>query len=144
MPSKHKGHPTISFRPSEWARKLIEQRAELSGMYKKDFITRSCIYSNIVVVGKKENIQHIVDEVREMQNVLIELTGLIQSGCFVLSDKGYSELKEDYLAFLLTMLDILDRAAYLFEKEPPERKNFYLSGWKLSGNGRIGRNCAFI
>ena len=37
MPSKHKGHPTISFRPSEWARKLIEQRAELSGMYKKDF-----------------------------------------------------------------------------------------------------------
>ena len=31
--------------------------------------------------------------------------------------------KEDYLAFLLTMLDILDRAAYLFEKEPPERRN---------------------
>ena len=25
-----------------------------------------------------------------------------------------------------------------------EIKNFYLSGWKLSGNGRIGRNCAFI
>ena len=23
-------------------------------------------------------------------------------------------------------------------------KNFYLSGWKLSGNGRIGRNHAFI
>lgn len=123
MPSKHNGHPTISFRPSEWARKFIEQRAELSGMYKKDFITRSCIYSNIVVVGKKENIQHIVDEVREMQNVLIELTGLIQSGRFVLSDKGYRELKEDYLPFLLTMLDILDGAAYLFEKEPPERKN---------------------
>ena len=123
MPSKHKGHPTISFRPSEWARKLIERRAELSGMYEKDFITRSCIYSNIVVVGKKENIQHIVDEVREMQNVLTELTGLIQSGRFVLSDKGYSELKEDYLAFLLTMLDILDGAAYLFEKESPKRRN---------------------
>ena len=54
MPSHHKGHPTIAFRPSEWARALIDQRAALSGLYKKDFITRSCVYSNIVIVGKEE------------------------------------------------------------------------------------------
>lgn len=60
MPGKHK-EPTIAFRPSAWARAIIEQRAALSGIYKKDFITRSCVYSNIVVVGKKENIQRIVD-----------------------------------------------------------------------------------
>ena len=35
MPSHHKGHPTIAFRPSEWARALIDQRAALSGLYKK-------------------------------------------------------------------------------------------------------------
>lgn len=60
MPGKHK-EPTIAFRPSAWARAIIEQRAALSGIYKKDFITRSCVYSNIVVVGKKENIQRIVE-----------------------------------------------------------------------------------
>lgn len=55
MPGKH-NYPTISFRPSSWERALIEERADASGMYKKDFITRSCIYSNIVVVGKKEHV----------------------------------------------------------------------------------------
>lgn len=52
MPGVHKNN-TISFRPSEWERINIEERAALSGMAKKDFITRSCIYSNICVVGKK-------------------------------------------------------------------------------------------
>jgi hypothetical protein len=33
----------------------IEERAEASSMYKKDFIARSCIYSNIVVFGKREH-----------------------------------------------------------------------------------------
>lgn len=36
MPGKHED-TTIAFRPSEWARAVIEQRAALSGMYKKDF-----------------------------------------------------------------------------------------------------------
>lgn len=69
MPGKHK-NSTIAFRPSEWARAVIDQRAELSGIYKKDFITRSCVYSNIVMVGKKENIQRIVDSLQEMQIVM--------------------------------------------------------------------------
>ena len=58
MPGKH-NNPTISFRPSSWERVLIEERADASGMYKKDFITRSCIFSNIVVVGKRGHVQHI-------------------------------------------------------------------------------------
>ena len=58
MPGKH-NNPTISFRPSSWERALIEERADTSGMYKKDFITRSCIFSNIVVVGKRGHVQHI-------------------------------------------------------------------------------------
>lgn len=53
MPGKHKDS-TIAFRPSAWARALIEQRVALSGMYKKDFITRSCVYSNIVVAARKK------------------------------------------------------------------------------------------
>lgn len=87
MPGKHK-EPTIAFRPIAWARIIIEQRAVLSGIYKKDFITRSCVYSNIVVVGKKENIQRIVDALQEMQIVMKEIAGQIQFGDFSLSDKA--------------------------------------------------------
>ena len=126
MPGKHK-EPTIAFRPSAWARALIEQRAALSGIYKKDFITRSCVYSNIVVVGKKENIQRIVDALQEMQAVMREIAGQIQSGDFSLSEKSYQELKEDYLALALTVVDIVDGAAYLFEKEPPSKRR----NWKV-------------
>lgn len=124
MPGKHKDS-TIAFRPSAWARTIIEQRAALSGIYKKDFITRSCVYSNIVVVGKKENIQRIVDSLQEMQTVMREIAGQIQSGALLLSEKGYQELKRDYLALVITIVDIVDGAAYLFDRESPaERRNW--------------------
>lgn len=116
MPGKH-NNPTISFRPSSWERALIEERADASGMYKKEFITRSRIYSNIVVVGKREYVQHIVDELRETQLVIKEVAEQIQSGNFSLSDESYKESKEDYLAFAITMVDILNGAAYLFDKK---------------------------
>ena len=116
MPGKH-NNPTISFRPSSWERALIEERADASGMYKKEFITRSRIYSNIVVVGKREYVQHIVDELRETQIVIKEIAEQIQSGYFSLSDESYRGLKEDYLAFAITMVDILNGAAYLFDKK---------------------------
>lgn len=119
MPGKHK-EPTIAFRPSAWERALIEQRAALSGMNKKDFIARSCVYANIVMVGKRENIQRIVDSLQEVQTVLEEVAGQIQSGDFSLSDDSYQELKRDYLALVYTVVDIINGAAYLFDKEPPQ------------------------
>ena len=125
MPGKHKD-TTIAFRPSEWARAVIEQRAALSGMYKKDFITRSCVYSNIVVVGKRENVQRIVDALQEMQIVMKEIAGQIQSGSFSLHDESYQELKRDYLALVVAAVDIAEGAAYLFDKEPPAKQR----NWK--------------
>ena len=131
MPSHHKGHPTIAFRPSEWARALIDQKAALSGLYKKDFITRSCVYSNIVIVGKEENIQRIVDAVQELRTAMIDIAGQIQSGDFILSHESYEELKQDYLALAITLVDILDGAAYLFEKKPPENRRNYKAELEL-------------
>ena len=116
MPGKH-NNPTIAFRPTSWQRALIAERVDASGMYKKEFITRSRIYSNIVVVGKREYVQHIVDELRETQIVIKEIAEQIQSGNFSLSDESYRGLKEDYLAFAITMVDILNGAAYLFDKK---------------------------
>lgn len=101
MPGQHKGHPTIAFRPSAWQKAIIGERTALSGMHKKDFIARSCVYSHIVVVGKKENIQRIVDELQEMQNVMLDIAGLIMSGEFPLSEESFQEMKERYLALRL-------------------------------------------
>ena len=121
MPGKHK-NLTIAFRTTEWEKAIIEQRVALSGMYKKDFITRSCAYSNIVVVGKRENVQRIVDALQEMQIVMREIAGQIQSGSFSLHDESYQELKRDYLALAITAVDIVNGDAYLFEKEIPKNQ----------------------
>ena len=78
-----------------------------------------------MVVGKKENIQRIVDALQEMQIVMKEIAGQIQSGDFSLSEESYQELKRDYLALVVTVADIVDGSAYLFEKEPPaDRRNW--------------------
>ena len=86
-------------------------------MCKKNFIARSCVYSNIVVVGKKENIQRIVNALQEMQSIMKEIAGQIASGNFTLTDENYEELKKDYLALVITIVDIVDGVAYLFDKK---------------------------
>lgn len=117
MPGKHK-NPTIAFRASEWQKALIEERAALSGHNKKDFIARSCIYSNIVVVGKQENIKRIVDVLQEMQYTMKEIVRQLQCGDFPLSGAAYKKMREDYLAMAITVVDIVNGAAYLFDKTP--------------------------
>lgn len=75
------------------------------------------------------------DQSRELTNQLEklvetdekrEITEQILSGDFCLSEDGYKELKADYLAFVITVVDILNGAAYLFDKNP-EIDNRY---WK--------------
>lgn len=117
MPGQH-SNLTIAFRPTRWEQTMIEERVKASGLYKKDFIARSCIYSNIVVVGTKQRVQYLVEELRETQIVMEEITGQILSGDFSMSGENYKEFKEDYLAFMITMVDILNGAAYLFDKKP--------------------------
>ena len=84
-----------------------------------------CVFLQQSQMCRKENIQRIVDSLREMQMVMRELAGLILSGEFSMSEESYGELKRDYLALVITVIDIVDGAAYLFEKEPPiNRKNW--------------------
>ena len=59
MSGVHK-HPTISFRVSDREREMIEAKILASGMQKKDYFVRSCIYNRICVVGKKEVIYQLV------------------------------------------------------------------------------------
>ena len=55
MSNIHK-KPTISFRPTPYERKEIEARIKASGLPKRIFYTKSCLYDRICVVGKKETI----------------------------------------------------------------------------------------
>ena len=65
MSNQHK-HPTISFRVSDTERKQIKARIAASGMMKKDYFVRSCIYNRICVVGKKETIYPLVQTVNAL------------------------------------------------------------------------------
>lgn len=51
MSGTHK-YPTISFRISPREREEIEAKIFASGMKKKDYFVRSCIYNWVCVVGK--------------------------------------------------------------------------------------------
>ena len=72
MSGTHK-YPTISFRISPRERDEIEAKILVSGMKKKDYFVRSCIYNRVCVVGKKETVYQIVEKLKEMENHLLEL-----------------------------------------------------------------------
>ena len=66
MSGVHK-YPTISFRISPREREEIEAKILASGMSKRDYFVRSCIYNRVCVVGKKELIYQLVEELKIMQ-----------------------------------------------------------------------------
>ena len=113
MPGLHRYH-TVAFRPTTWERELIEKRCELSGLMKKDFIIQSCIHSKVVVTVTRERMVRIIGEVQEMRDVMRDVAGQMVSGNITLSEKSFQEMKEEYLALTVAVVDILDGAAYLF------------------------------
>lgn len=125
MPGLHRYH-TIAFRPTTWERELIEKRCELSGLMKKDFIIQSCIHSKVVVAVTRERMLRIIGEVQEMRDVMKDVAGQLMSGNVTLSDKSFQEMKEEYLALAITLVDLLDGASYLFgygtAENSPKRK----------------------
>lgn len=84
-------------------------------MMKNDFICRSCVNGKIVVVGKKETVQLIVDELQDMKNTLEEIAGQLLARKMVLSKEEFSEMEKAYLALIITVVEIVNGAAYLFE-----------------------------
>ena len=127
MSNQHK-HPTISFRISDAERKQIEARILASGMMKKDYFVRSCIYNRICVVGKKETIYPLVQTVNalylqllEMQKSFIECCEHQALNSLPTSDE-IKELQTDYNNLLTAIIDLLDGAKYLWEGVHHETK----------------------
>ncbi len=60
----------------------------------------------------------------ETQNTLKTIAGELRFGNLALRDEDFEDLRCNVLALAVTVVDILDGAAYLFNKSPPDgRKN---------------------
>lgn len=114
MSGTHK-YPTISFRISPREREEIEARIFASGMKKKDYFVRSCIYNHVCVVGKKETVYQIVEKLQEMQNRMEELAGQIKEEKPTVTAEEIRELQISYEDMLKAILWMLDGAKYLWQ-----------------------------
>ena len=116
MSGTHK-YPTISFRISPREREEIEAKIFVSGMKKKDYFVRSCIYNHVCVVGKKETVYQIVEKLQEMQSRMEELAGQIKAEKTEVAIEEIRELREAYEDMLKAIVWMLDGAKYLWQGE---------------------------
>lgn len=116
MSGTHK-YPTISFRISPREREEIEAKIFASGMKKKDYFVRFCIYNRVCVVGKKETVYQIVERLQEMENQLVELAEQIDSKKPEITSEEMRDLQEAYEDMLKAILWMLDGAKYLWQGE---------------------------
>lgn len=116
MSGVHK-NPTISFRISEREREEIEAKIVVSGLNKKDYFVRSCIYNHVCVVGKKELIYKLVRELRMMMDTLQEVTKQFEQSEVFLSKDGLEDMRMEYLNLLKAMIWMLDGAKYLWQNK---------------------------
>ena len=125
MSNQHK-HPTISFRISDAERKQIEARILTSGMMKKDYFFRSCIYNRICVVGKKETIYPLVQTVNALYLQLLEIQKAFtatNTSHTLPSSEDIKELQTEYINMLTVIIDLLDGAKYLWEGDCHEQQS---------------------
>ena len=110
MSGVHK-NPTISFRISDYERREIEARIKASGMMKKTFFTRCCIYGRICVVGKKETIYPLVQTVNALYLQLLEMQKAFTApDCTpdtLPSSEAIKELQTEYTNMLTAIVDLL-------------------------------------
>ena len=121
MSGTHK-YPTISFRISPREREEIEAKIFTSGMKKKDYFVRSCIYNRICVVGKKEVIYQLVDELQNMQTNLSELVKQLEQQEVTLTPAGLEDMRNDCMDMLQAIIAMLDGAKYLWQGVQIDKK----------------------
>ncbi|MGL6200452.1 MAG: plasmid mobilization protein [Lachnospiraceae bacterium] len=119
MSGTHK-YPTISFRVSPRERQEIEARILASGLQKKDYFIRSCIYNRVCVVGKKETVYVLVERMAEMEQALKEMELQIVNGILNELPEDIQQVKHQYIDMLKAILWMLDGAKYLWKENAPE------------------------
>ena len=127
MSGVHK-HPTISFRVSDREREMIESKILASGMQKKDYFVRSCIYNRICVVGKKDVIYQLVEELQNMQTNLSELVKQLGQQEVTLTAEGLEDMRNDCMDMLQAIIAMLDGAKYLWHETQTDKEKSPDSG----------------
>lgn len=126
MSNQHK-RPTISFRISDAERRQIEAHILASGMMKKDYFVRSCIYNRICVVGKKETIYPLVQTVNALYLQILDMQKAFTSSDRNIdtlpSSDDIKELHTEYTNMLTAIIDLLDGAKYLWEGDRNEQQS---------------------
>ena len=107
MSNQHK-NPTISFKITDAERKQIKARILASGMMKKNYFVRSCIYNRICVVGKKETIYPLVQTVNALYLQLLEMqkafTTTVDTSDTLPSSEAIKELQTEYTNMLTAII----------------------------------------
>lgn len=62
-------------------------------------------------MGKQENVKRIVDALQEMQYTMKEIVRQLESGDFPLSEGAYKEMRENYLAIAITVVENPEESA---------------------------------
>ena len=127
MSGVHK-YPTISFRVSDRERDMIEAKILASGMQKKDYFVHSCMYNRICVVGKKEVIYQLVEELQNMQTNISELVRQLEQQDVTLTDEGLEDMRNDCMDMLQAIISMLDGARYLWQGTKEEKEKSPNSG----------------
>ena len=116
MSGVHK-YPTISFRVSPRQREEMEARIMASGLAKKDYFIRSCMNNRVCVVGKKELVYRLVEELKMMQTNIREVTEQFEREDVCLTSEGLKDMRNDCLDMLKAIIWMLDGAKYLWQDE---------------------------
>ena len=112
---------TISFRVNSYEKATIEERVKVSGMKKQDYIVRSCIYNHVCVVGKKETIEIIRSEMREMSLVLEDVAKDLKSEKPLISEPALDSMTERYLMVCIISRDSASwTGQVILQKKLPE------------------------
>ena len=114
MSGVHK-YPTISFRVSPSEKEQIETKIIASGMLKKDYFIRSCIYNRICVVGKKETVYVLVEKLQEMLIRMKEINMQLTAEKVTVTSEEIIELQKSYEDMLKAIIKVLDGASYLWQ-----------------------------
>lgn len=95
----------------------MKQKSWQAGFPQKDYFIRSCIYKRVCVVGKKEVIYKLVQELETMHTTIKEVAGQLEQGKTDISAEGLEDMKHDFLDMLKAILWMLDGAKYLWENQ---------------------------
>lgn len=97
---------TITFRVSEKEKSFLDARVQASNLKKTEYYVRACLYKQIVVVGKREHIDRLIEQLHEMELLLKVLLEQIQNGVDNKTSEEMIHLKEEYVAMVTAIYEI--------------------------------------